>query len=497
MTRLFLSMIVSTIILSPWLQGQDYRRPAITASILSDSSSIFYLDIQNYPVKNPRLPVGIFDSGTGGLAVLEVIVNLDRFDNLTHQFLEKGDGINDFNQEYFQFLADQANMPYGNYSRENNINLLKEHIFKDVQFLLGKNYYLQVTDSIYHSDKEPVKVILIACNTATATAKADIVKFLNEAALDIRVIGVIDAGVKAALDQFEPQENGSIAIMATAGTVATNGYPEAIKRIRANQRLSGNITIYQQAGIGLAGAIDGAIEFIDPIASLPRADYRGPTENHPEIPIDLTILSRYGFDWTDHKMLFEGSRDKPYHIQINSVENYIAYHVLTLVEQMKKSGHSEKLKNVILACTHYPFYREVFAEKFNRLYNYQEQEHYPYRLLLSPNISLIDPSENMGIELYHYLTAQQLFNDQILQKSEFFISLPDSLNPDVRLDDAGNFSYDYKYHRHAGVIQQYVKRVPMNSRTISAETQIRLKEKVPTVYELMTKFSQRLSKNQN
>lgn len=497
MTRLFFNTIALSIILCSWLEGQEDHRPTIADVILSDSGSFFYLDTRNYPLKNPQLPVGIFDSGTGGLAVLEVIVSLDRFDNQTHQYLEKGDGIKDFSGEYFQFLADQANMPYGNYSRENNIDLLKEHIFKDVQFLLGKKYYLSVTDSIYHTDKEPVKVILIACNTATATAKADIVKFLNEATLDIRVIGVIDAGVTAALDQFGPKEDGSITIMATAGTVATKGYPEAIDRIKTAHGLSGNISVYQQAGIGLAGAIDGALEFIDPTASQPRAAYKGPTEDHPEIPIDLTILSRYGFDWTDHKMLYDGTRDKPFHIQINSVENYIAYHVLTLMEQMKNSGHPEKLKTVILACTHYPFYREVFAEKFKQLYNYQEHGNYPYRVLMSPEVNLIDPSENMGIELYHYLAAQQLFNDQTLQKSEFFISLADPLNPDVRLDDAGNFSYDYKYHRQAGIIQQYVKRVPMNSQTMSAETQNRLKEKVPTVYELMREFSRRWKREQN
>ncbi len=493
MYKSFHSLLLLSILMSTFLRGQDRSQPAIADAILSDQSSFFYLDTQNYPENNPDLPVGIFDSGTGGLAVLDVIVNLDRFNNQTHQYLENGDGIKDFRQEYFQFLADQANMPYGNYSRENNIDLLKEHIIKDVQFLLGRNYYLSPADSRYRSDKEPVKVILIACNTATATGKADIDRFLKTADLDVKVIGVIDAAVTAALDQFGTDENGTVAVMATAGTVASNGYVEALGRIKVDRGMKGNITVYQQAGIGLAGAIDGATEFIDPAAAVPRDAYKGPTENHPEISIDLTILNRYGFDWSGNNMLFEGSGDNPVNIQINSVENYIAYHVLTVVEQMKKSGSTERLKSVILACTHYPFYQEVFAAKFNRLYQFRENGIYPYRALFSPVITLIDPSENMAVELYNYLKTQRLFNNQTLEKSEFYISRPNLLNEEVQLDVAGNFVYEYKYHRRAGMIQQYVKRVPLSENTISPETRLRLEEKVPSVYELMSKFAQKFT----
>ena len=50
-------------------------------AILSDTSSFYYVDVKNYPVKNKKLPIGIFDSGTGGLTVMDAIVNYDGFNN--------------------------------------------------------------------------------------------------------------------------------------------------------------------------------------------------------------------------------------------------------------------------------------------------------------------------------------------------------------------------------------------------------------------------------
>ncbi|MFV1964248.1 MAG: hypothetical protein ACC628_02405 [Pirellulaceae bacterium] len=63
-----------------------------------------------------RFPIGVFDSGTGGLTVLETILTMDAFENSSHTSSAHGDGQLDFNNESFIFLADQANMPYGNSS---------------------------------------------------------------------------------------------------------------------------------------------------------------------------------------------------------------------------------------------------------------------------------------------------------------------------------------------------------------------------------------------
>ena len=87
---------------------------------------------------NKQLPIGVFDSGTGGLTILQAILTLDAFNNKTGE--PGGDGIPDFSNEAFQYLADQANMPYGNYAAVDKTLLLKEHILKNMQFLLNKNY---------------------------------------------------------------------------------------------------------------------------------------------------------------------------------------------------------------------------------------------------------------------------------------------------------------------------------------------------------------------
>ena len=84
------------------------------------------------------LPIGVFDSGTGGLTVLEAMLTLDAFNNVTGK--PGADGKPDFDKEYFQYLADQANMPYGNYAAENKTDLLKEHVVKNMDFLYNNKY---------------------------------------------------------------------------------------------------------------------------------------------------------------------------------------------------------------------------------------------------------------------------------------------------------------------------------------------------------------------
>ena len=469
--------------------SEDHKNRDITQVILTDSSSFFYLDTRNYPEREATLPIGIFDSGTGGLAVLEVILNLDQFDNRSHQLIPGGDGLKDFQEEYFLFLADQANMPYGNYSRENNIDLLKEHIIKDAQFLLGKKYYFSGSSEQPSPDKEPVKLLAIACNTATAIGKQNIENLVTRADLDIEVIGIIDAGAKAALHHFEKKENGSIAVMATAGTVASGGYVKTLRNQLGDSGYQGTISIFQQAGIGLAGAIDGAIEFIDPTATGPRENYQGPSDIHPELLIDLSILPRYGFDWTSNSMLLDGVSSSPRNIQINSVENYISYHLVTLLENICQTPDAEKLKAILLACTHYPFYTNFFWEKLVWLRNYRENDNYIYRSHLAENVILIDPAEDMAIELYHSLHLQNLFNQSDLSHSEFFISIPNKMNPVMQTDAFGNFTYEYKYGRKAGHIQQYVRRVPIHRGNTSEETRKRLEERVPLCFELIREFN--------
>ncbi|MBN1347678.1 MAG: aspartate/glutamate racemase family protein [Phycisphaerae bacterium] len=464
------------------------RRPIIDA-ILTDKSSHFYLDVRNYPLRDRTLPIGVFDSGTGGLTVMDAILTFDKHDNRSHSFTGTGDGKRDFEKECFVYLGDKANMPYGNYPKEDKTDLLKEHILKDAQFLLGKRYYPSGDAHACKSDKRPVKAIVIACNTATAYGKSDIESLLREAGLAIKVIGVIDAGVAGALETFGKDEDGSIGILATAGTVASGGYVRSVRAQQAARGYTGEIAVFQQAGVGLAGAIDGSPEYIDPGARVPRKEYRGPAETHPDCRINRALLSRYGFDWQGNRMRFEGPASDPRSVQLNSVENYISYHLVSLLEQMRKGAGAKKLKAIVLGCTHYPFYAAVFRSKLRQLHDLREDGRYVYRSLMQERIALIDPALNTAKALYVHLVETGLFNDGDSSNSEFYISVPNRENQGAKLDEAGNFTYEYKYGRDAGRVQEYVKRVPFSRKTLSADVLRRLSRKVPLVFELIRGFT--------
>ncbi|HGY55605.1 MAG TPA: Asp/Glu/hydantoin racemase [Caldithrix abyssi] len=462
--------------------------------ILENRHPYFSLDVTHYPQKDKTLPVGIFDSGTGGLAVLDVILNFDKYNNSDLSYSVNGDGVRDFSGEYFVYLGDQANMPYGNYEKEHNVPLLKEHVIKDVHFLLDKKYYPTEQARRYKNDKSPVKAIVIACNTATAYGKNDIEAFLERAGLDIKVIGVIDAGVRAALEVIGKEEDASIGVMATAGTVASQGYVRTLREQIKQLGYTGRIEIFQQAGVGLAGAIDGASDYIAREAQSCRSDYRGPSDTNSDVPIDTAILGCYNFDWSEGKMLYEGDRSRPEHIQINSIKNYIAYHVVSLMEQIRKAPDAPPLKAVILGCTHYPFFTDEFAAQFARLYQYKEKGRYVYRHLMAEHIPLLDPSENTAKELFAYLKSAGLLNNSDLKRSEFYISVPNRNNPNIQLDSLGQFTYAYKYGRKAGRIQEYVKRVPFSKKVIPGQTVQRLQNKIPFTFELIRAFNRQNDK---
>ena len=466
----------------------------IADTIMNDSSNFFFTNLDLYENKDKRLPIGVFDSGTGGLTVLDAIVNFDKFNNSDHTFTELGDSIRDFSKEQFIYLADQANMPYGNYSSENKTDLLREHILKDMQFLLSNKYYRDSYDIDYQTDKSPIKAMVIACNTATAFGKKDIQEFLINAGINLKVIGVIGAGVRAALKNFNFDQNECISIMATAGTVASNGYIDEFNSQLSNNNKSRELSIYQQAGVGIAGAIDGSTEFIDPSASEPRNDYKGPSDISEQFLINTKILNRYNFDWSGNKMLYEVSVDKPKNIQINSIENYIAYHVTTLAEEILSDINSKKLSTVILGCTHYPFYTEIFEEKFDDLREYEENGKQIYNNVIAEEIEFIDPAVYTAKELYEFLKEQEMFSDGDIFESEFYISVPNIKNPNVSKDMNGNFPYNYKYGRSVNQIQEYVKRIPFSKNNIHETVLLRLREKIPFTFDLIQKFNLNSSK---
>jgi hypothetical protein len=83
-----------------------------------------------------------------------------------------------------------------------------------------------------------------------------------------------------------------------------------------------------------------------------------------------------------------------------------------------------------------------------------------------------------------------------MNKSEFYISVPNVQNKNIKIDSLGNFSYEYKYGRTAGILQEYVKQVPFNKSNLHPDVIDMLKEKTPLIFKLLTDFNQTNSKTE-
>ena len=200
------------------------------------------------------LPIGVFDSGVGGLTVLEAIKAHDRHHNLTGA--DGADGVPDFAGESFVYFGDQANMPYGNYSAVGRTDFLRELVLRDALFLLGRRHA--------RGAKPPVKAIVIACNTATAYGLEDIRSAVKAWGVPVIVVGVVEAGAQGLAETAEGAQGG-VAVLATVGTCASNAYPKAIAKVSGRP-------VRQLGSATLAAAIEGDPSVKTPIREIIRAE---------------------------------------------------------------------------------------------------------------------------------------------------------------------------------------------------------------------------------
>ena len=129
-------------------------------------------------------PIGVFDSGIGGLTVLREITSLLPFESTI-------------------YLGDTARVPYGSKSKET----IERYSFEIARFL----------------QRLGVKMLVAACNTASAYAVPRLAK-----ELDIPVLGVIEPGARAAVAATRERRIG---VIGTEGTIKSNSYVNAIKRL--------------------------------------------------------------------------------------------------------------------------------------------------------------------------------------------------------------------------------------------------------------------------
>jgi glutamate racemase len=456
--------------------------------VLAGGSKVFSLPLESYQAPDAKLPIGVFDSGIGGLTVLNEIVTSDRFNNQIHE--PGADGRADFEDESFLYLGDQANMPYGNYPSEDKVDFLKELILKDVVFVLGNRYWLSRSAPAPRQDKPLVKAVVVACNTATAYGLDDIERAFERWNIPIYTVGVVAAGADGAIDALRGAETpGAVAVMATIGTCASGGYPREIARSSLEAEIDAPEVI-QQGSLGLAGAIEGSPEFIVAEGSEATATYRGPAVVNPTAPIEQGLIEAYGFE--PEGLL--GDPDRPETWRLNSIDNYIRYETTSLVEAHRRSGSSEPISTVILGCTHYPFHQGAIADSFERLREVRSEEgEAPYQHLIADDVVFVDPARLTAVQLYEELTERRLLNDEVDSDTadEFYISVANASCPGVVLRPDGlSFTYDYKYGRTPGDLdKEYVKRVPMSRENLGDSTVETIRTTMPGVWQRLVAFS--------
>ena len=420
----------------------------------------YSIDFASYQKPLIDLPIGVFDSGVGGLTVLETLLTCDQHNNANGK--PGADGAPDFENERFVYLGDQANMPYGNYSAAGKEDYLRELIMKDAIFLLGNRYWSSRKATEPSFDKPPVKAVVIACNTATAYGLDDIRAAVQRWELPIMVVGVVEAGADSFVQELAMDGPVSaVAVMATSGTCSSGAYPKAISRAAglAGKR---NPLVWQQGSLGLAGAIEGNSAFLSSTTPTSEPDsnksttqlssaYLGPAVGNNRAPIDVSLVDVYGFE---PKGLL-GDLSRPETWRLNSVENYVRYDVATLVEGYRQSGANQALDKIILGCTHFPYEAARISQSLARLREYRNRAgEQPYRDLLAPQVTLIDPGLLTARQLYRQLFIQRLLmrgeNGRQPLVQRIFISVPDPTVSSSDLAIDGGLATLYKYGRMAG-----------------------------------------------
>jgi glutamate racemase len=490
---ILLVLIFGSLLLTTCTERSEQATGQTTASLVElvqqGKSELFTISLDCYETDTRALPIGIFDSGIGGLTVLTAILELDAFNNLTHE--AGSDGRPDFENEHFVYLGDQANMPYGNYPSEQKVDFLRELIIKDVVFLLGSRYWPSAASPKPHDDKPPVKAIVIACNTATAYGLETVRDAIKQWNLPVHLIGVVEAGADGAVQAInQPGKRGTVAVLATVGTCKSQGYPRAIKKAAGQAGIEPPVVI-QQGCLGLAGAIEGDPSYITSPESAATSDYRGPSVDNKAATIDPALFAQYSFETKG----FLGDHSRPQTWRLNSVENYIRYHATTLVEQYRRSSNSEPISTVILGCTHFPYQMDSIANSFERLRNLRKDNgRLPYKSIISEKLSFIDPAAITATKLYKALAGAKLLigkiDKSILTTDEFYISVHNASLTGAKLAVNGGFTYEYKYGRIPGNLAfEYVKRVPMSSANLSGDVRHSIKTTMPEVWKRLVTFS--------
>ena len=457
----------------------------IMEKALNDANSKFYADFPAFPVQQSKLPIGVFDSGTGGLTVLEVLLNADMIDNISGK--TGADGVPDFAGEAFTYLADRANMPYGNYAAENKQDFFRELVVKDALFLLDNKFWTNPADKQRAGEKQPCKILVIACNTATAWGLQDVSNLLQLSGTGVKVIGVINAGVNALYDKLvaaRTADSVAVGVLATVGTIASGAYERTIREIGEQNGYANYIKVVNHPCAGFAEAVDQEKDFVNTELTAPREGYRGPVLGSGSEDIKEGLLDVYNFDYSNGAVLREKADGKYQQFQLNSAANYARFHLVTLLEKHKASGAKVPLKHIILGCTHYPFLLNTLNEAVEELRNYRDADgRLVYEGLIHPEFEFIDPAVFTALECYRTLREDKNLALNTTEGAfEGYISVPAYGLPAECLDADGNLSYNFKYGREHATEDVTTVFVPFSRRYLDEQTLGRIESMLPLSY---------------
>ncbi len=143
--------------------------------------------ISHHMTLSPHQPIGVFDSGVGGLTVLhEMLVSLPTEDYL--------------------YLGDTARFPYGDRTQDEL-----------------RSFALEIAD---HLLEQGAKLLVVACNAASSAALPVLERHLDEQGYDVDVIGVVAPATQLAV---AGSRSGRIGLLATPATVASGAYERAVR----------------------------------------------------------------------------------------------------------------------------------------------------------------------------------------------------------------------------------------------------------------------------
>jgi len=256
------------------------------------------------------MPIGVFDSGVGGLSVLRHLVEM-------------------MPSEKFIYLGDTARVPYGNKSPET----VQKYSQQCAQFL----------------QKYKVKMVVIACNTASALA-LDAVGQVS----DVPVSGVIIPAVEAALNATR---NGRIGVIATRATISSHAYTHTIlERAKSFKKSEVELSIEAEQAVFLK---NGA--------------------SSEEFPFK-------------NKKIEVFSQACPLFVPL--VEEGMAQHPSTrlIAREYLAPLQSAEIDTLILGCTHYPVLAPLLSD-------------------LMPEVTLVDSGEQTALAVQQILKMKNALSD--------------------------------------------------------------------------------------